>query len=62
MQIDSLGMRAMRGIVNNCDCVIEIRDARVSESFLFFIMIFVCLDFKGTISVFEEGRGYEAKK
>ena len=52
----------MRGIVNNCDCVIEIRDARVSESFLFFIMIFVCLDFKGTISVFEEGRGYETKK
>ncbi|XP_057298735.1 mitochondrial ribosome-associated GTPase 1-like isoform X1 [Hydractinia symbiolongicarpus] len=26
------GMRAMRGIVNNCDCVIEIRDARVPFS------------------------------
>jgi len=26
------GMRAMRGLVNNCDCVIEVRDARVPLS------------------------------
>ena len=35
----------MRGIVNNCDCVIEIRDARVSESFfsLYFLFSRQCL-------------------